>query len=207
MALQVEDLEDQTKYRQIATIQYSELINFVLGYIRKRSGLMVFFWTVCLIFLSMAIKVRINIAGYFLIRNVLLHSTLGFIVFPLLCIPVHEILHIIPFYFSGAKNIRAGMDLKQYIFYVTAHRHVTTPIQFWIVALTPFLIISVAIALIVFFIPGLWKWSLSLFLFTHTTMCAGDFAMLNFYFLNRDKKIYTWDDVDKKEAYFYEELR
>ena len=206
MALQVEDLEDQTKYRQIATIQYSELINFVLGYIRKRSGLMVFFWTVCLIFLSMAIKVRINIAGYFLIRNVLLHSTLGFIVFPLLCIPVHEILHIIPFYFSGAKNIRAGMDLKQYIFYVTAHRHVTTPIQFCIVAITPFLIISVAATLLVFLIPGLWKWSLSLFLFAHTTMCAGDFAMLNFYFLNRDKKIYTWDDVDKKEAYFYEEI-
>ena len=207
MALQVEDLEDQTKYRQIATIQYSELINFVLGYIRKRSGLMVFFWTVCLIFLSMAIKVRINIAGYFLIGNVLLHSTLGFIVFPLLCIPVHEVLHIIPFYFSGAKNIRAGMDLKQYIFYVTAHRHVTTPIQFCIVAITPFLIISVAATLLVFLIPGLWKWSLSLFLFAHTTMCAGDFAMLNFYFLNRDKKIYTWDDVDKKEAYFYEELR
>jgi hypothetical protein len=37
-------------------------------------------------------------------------------------------------------------------------------------------------------------------------MCAGDFALLNLYFLNRDKKIYTWDDFDKKEAYFYEEL-
>lgn len=207
MALQVADLEDQTKYRQIATIQYSDLINFVLEYIRKKSGLMVFFWTVCLIFLYMAIKVRINIAGYYLIRNVLLHSTLGFMVFPLLCIPLHEVLHIIPFYFSGAKNIRAGMDLKQYIFYVTAHRHVTTPIQFCIVAITPFLIISVAATLLVFLIPGLWKWSLSLFLFAHTTMCAGDFAMLNFYFLNREKKIYTWDDVDKKEAYFYEELR
>jgi len=30
--------------------------------------------------------------------------------------------------------------------------------------------------------------------------------LLNLYYLNRDKKIYTWDDVDKKEAYFYEEL-
>jgi hypothetical protein len=37
-------------------------------------------------------------------------------------------------------------------------------------------------------------------------MCAGDFALLNFYFLNRNKKIYTWDDVDKKEAYFYEKI-
>jgi hypothetical protein len=24
--------------------------------------------------------------------------------------------------------------------------------------------------------------------------------------MNRDKEIYTWDDVDKKEAYFYEKL-
>jgi hypothetical protein len=37
-------------------------------------------------------------------------------------------------------------------------------------------------------------------------MCAGDFALLNLYFVNKDKKIYTWDDLDKKEAYFYEEL-
>jgi hypothetical protein len=43
-------------------------------------------------------------------------------------------------------------------------------------------------------------------LFVHATMCAGDFAMLNFYFLNRGKKIYTWDDFDKKMAYFYEEI-
>jgi hypothetical protein len=37
-------------------------------------------------------------------------------------------------------------------------------------------------------------------------MCAGDFSLLNFYWINRDKKIYTWDDADQKMAYFYEEL-
>jgi Putative zincin peptidase len=206
MALQVEDLEDQTRYRQILAIPYSELITFVLDYISRKSRLLLFFLSVCLIFLSLAIKVRINIAGYFLFRNIIFHSALGLIVFPLLCIPVHEVLHIIPFYFSGAKNIRVGMDLKQYIFYVTAHRHVATPLQFRIVAITPFLIISLVLILLIFRLPGLWKWSLSLFLFVHATMCAGDFALLNFYFLNRDKIIYTWDDVDKKEAYFYEKL-
>jgi hypothetical protein len=119
---------------------------------------------------------------------------------------VHEFLHVVPYFISGARNIRIGMDLKQYIFYVTAHRYVASPLQFRIVALTPFLLISLVSALMVFILPGLWKWSLSLFLFVHTTMCAGDFALLNFYFLNRNKKIYTWDDADKKEAYFYEEL-
>jgi hypothetical protein len=206
MALKVEDLEDQTKYRQILSIQYSDLIDFVLEYIRKKTGLMVFFWSTCLFFLGIAITVRLNIAGYFPIKNIIHHSILGLIIFPLLSIPLHESFHIVPFIFTGAKKIRIGADLKQYIFYVTAHRHVATSSQFRFVAFTPFIIISLALLFLIFFMPGLWKWSLSSFLFVHTTMCAGDFAFLNFFWINRHKKIYTWDDADQKMAYFYEEI-
>jgi hypothetical protein len=206
MALSVEDLEDQKRFRQILVIPYTGLVTFVIDYIKRKSGLMIFFWTICAIFLIIAIKVRINITGYFPYKNILSHSTLGLVVFPVLCIPVHELLHIIPFYLSGAKNIRVGMDLKQYFFYVTAHRHVASPLQFKVVAVIPFFVISLALILLILFLPGLWKWSLSLFLFAHATMCAGDFALLNFYYLNRGKKIFTWDDADEKVAYFYEEL-
>ena len=135
-----------------------------------------------------------------------MHSLLGLIVFPLLYVPVHELLHIIPYYLTGAKRIRIGMDLRQYMFYVTAHRHVTGKKQFKLVALVPFLITSAVMLYLILILPGLWKWSLSLFLFVHTTMCAGDFAMLNFYALHKGKKIYTWDDFDEKTAYFYEEI-
>jgi len=98
------------------------------------------------------------------------------------------------------------MDLKQYLFYVTAHRYVASPLQFKIVAIIPFIIISAVTVFLILLLPGLWKWSLSLFLFAHATMCAGDIALLNFYFLNREKKIYTWDDADLKIAYFYEKV-
>ena len=206
MALMVADLDDKTKFRQIISISYHDLIPFILDYLKKKSGLTVFFWSVCLIFIGIAITVRINIGGYFPFSNILFHSALGLIVFPLFCIPVHEILHIIPYYISGAREIRFGMDLNQYLFYVTAHRHVVTPLQFKIVAITPFLVINITLLFLIFLLPGLWKWSLSLFLFVHTTMCAGDFALLNLYFLNRHKKIYTWDDADLKKAYFYEEI-
>jgi hypothetical protein len=30
--------------------------------------------------------------------------------------------------------------------------------------------------------------------------------LLNFYYINRKKRIYTWDDADLKESYFYEEI-
>jgi len=96
------------------------------------------------------------------------------------------------------------MDLKQYLFYVTAHRYVASPVWFKIVALIPFIVISTGLIMLIVILPGLWKWSFSIFLFAHATMCAGDFALLNFYHLNRGKKIYTWDDADKKMAYFYE---
>ena len=206
MALQVEDLEDQTRYRQILKIPYDELATFVLDYIRRRSGLMLFFWSVCIVTLCLAITIRINIGGYFPFRNIFFHTILGLIVFPVLYIPIHEVLHVIPFYLSGAKRIRLGVDLKQYLFYVTAHRHVATRGQFRFVAYTPFAVTIIVLVVLIFTVPGLWKWSLSLFLFVHTTMCAGDFAMLNFYSLHRGKKIYTWDDVDEKNAYFYEEI-
>lgn len=206
MSLVVEDLDDQSKYRQILAISYRDLVPFIFEYLRKKSVLIIFFWTVCLIFLALAIRIRVNIAGNFPISQILLHTVMGMIIFPILCIPFHELLHIVPYVISGAKRIRVGMDLKQYLFYVTAHRHVTKSLQFKIVALIPFIVISLIFLFMVFYLPGLWKWSMSLFLFVHTTMCAGDFALLNFYFLNRKKNIYTWDDADEKMAYYYEEF-
>jgi Protein of unknown function (DUF3267). len=206
MTFSAEDLEDRKKFRLFLTIPYTNLIQFVFEYLKKKSGLMFLYWFLCLLFLCFTLIIRIRVSGNFPTAHIILHSFIGMIVLPLICIPLHELLHVIPYYLSGAKNIRVGMDLKQYLFYVTAHRYVATPLQFRIVAWTPFLIISIGLVLLVFLLPGLWKWSLSLFLFVHATMCAGDFALLNLYHLNGDKKIYTWDDVDKKEAYFYEEL-
>jgi hypothetical protein len=207
MALRIEDLEDQTKYRQILKIPYEELVNFVIDYIRRNTAVMVFFWSFCMVCLGIAVYVRINITGYYQLKYIISHTILGLVIFPLVSIPLHEALHVIPFLLTGARKIRVGMDLKQYIFYVTAHRHVINSGQFSLVALIPFIIINILLMIMIWTIPGLWKWSLSLFLFVHTTMCAGDFALLNFYFINRKKKIYTWDDADLKESYFYEEIR
>lgn len=207
MALQIEELDDPCKFRQILKIPYDELVNFVLDYVRRKSSLMIFFWAACILFLCIALIVRLNIRGYFPFRNIFFHTTLGLVVFPVLCIPVHELLHVIPYYLTGARRIRIGMDLKQYMFYVTAHKHIATANQFRFVAVVPFLIGSVVLLYLVLMLPGLWKWSFSLLLFVHATMCAGDFAMLNFYFLNKRKKIFTWDDFDKKIAYFYEEIK
>jgi hypothetical protein len=206
MAPKVEDLTDESRFRHLLTVSYTDIVSFVLDYLRRKTLVTLLFWSVCLIFLGLAVTVRINITGYYELRRIFFHSLLGLILFPVLIIPFHELLHIIPYFFSGARNIRVGIDLSQYIFYVTAHRYVASPLQYRLVAITPFIIVSIISLFLVFYLPGLWKWSISLFLFVHTTMCAGDFAMLNYYQINKHRKIYTWDDADLKEAYFYEEI-
>lgn len=206
MPVTVDDLNDESRFRHLLTISYNEIITFVLEYVRRLTGLTVFFWSTCMIFFGISIIIRIDIGGMFEYKKILTHTLLGLIVFPILVIPFHEGLHIIPYYISGARKIKIGMDLSQYMFYVTAHRYVAAPLQFKIVALIPFILINLTGLFLVLCLPELWKWSFSLFLLAHSTMCAGDFALLNFYYINRSKKIYTWDDADLKEAYFYEEF-
>lgn len=206
MPVTIEDLQDESRFRCFLTLSYNEIISFVLDYIRRISGVTIFFWSVCMLFFSISIIIRIDIGGYFEYRRILTHTLLGSVLFPILIIPFHEGLHIIPYYMSGARNIKIGADLSQFMFYVTAHRHVASPLQFRIVALVPFIVINLITLFLVFWLPGLWKWSFSLFLFVHTTMCAGDFALLNLYHINSARKIYTWDDADLKEAYFYTEI-
>lgn len=206
MSISVNDLKDQSRYRHLLTISYRDIVPFVIGHITRITRLTILFWGICLVFFGLALFIRKDIAGYYELRNIFGHSILGLVVFPILTIPVHEGLHILTYFISGARRIKVGMDLRQYMFYVTAHRHVTTPLVFKLVAWTPFFVISIVTLFLVLYLPGLWKWSLSLFLFMHATMCAGDFALLNFYFINRDRKIYTWDDADLKEAYFYDEI-
>lgn len=207
MAMQVEDLNDQTKYRHLLTISYNDLLDFVLDHIRRHTLVTFIFWGFCCITLGISIFVRISIAGVYPINRTIIHSVLGLIILPLLIIPVHELLHAITYYISGARTIRAGMDIKQYMFYVTAHRYVTGPVKLRIVALSPLIVISLTTIALIITQPGVWKWSLSLFLFAHTTMCAGDIALLNFYHINRTKTILTWDDADKKESWYYEKLQ
>ena len=206
MPIKVEDTEDPARFKLMLEIPYAGLVSFIFDHLQKKSILIALYWSCCILFLVIAITVRLNIARYFPSSEIIMHSFIGLIALPLVSIPVHEFLHIVPFYFSGERNLRIGMDLSQLIFYATAHRYVAGRIQFIIVALTPFLLISSVIITLVLTTPGLWKLSLSLFLFIHATMCAGDFALLNYYWLNRNKKIYTWDDTDKKIAYFYEKL-
>lgn len=208
MRKSVDHITSNERYRHLFTLSYDEIVPFVFKYIKKHTFPIILAWSFLLAIIILMTDFRFELASDYRFINILMHSSIGIVILPLVLVIPHELLHILPYYLSGARNIRVGADWQQYYFYVTAHHYPVGAATFITVALTPFLVISAALVYLVIIIPSpLWTWSLLWTLFMHTTMCAGDFALINYYWINRDKKIITWDDADSKEAYFYEEIR
>jgi len=202
--IRVEELQDPGRYRLIRKLPYHEIPEFVMSYLFRRNQETSFFWFSVVVFLLIAIKPTViffsSAPG---VLNALWYGFLGFAGIPLLLIPLHEGLHALFFIFSGGRNIRIGADLKNFFFYVTAHRHPVRRRAFTRIALAPFFVISTGLWVTAWLLPGYLSWSFYLALFAHATMCAGDFAMLSFYREQGDREIITYDDVDEKTAYFY----
>ncbi len=199
----IEELEDGARYEKVLTLHYGEIAPFVISHLTRFSMPMALIWFTAAVSIFLSVwfwpGFRHPADDPQLIRGL----AAGLLLIPLLMIPVHEVLHLVPFRLAGARDIRLGADLRQGIFYVTAHRFVAGKRLFTLVALTPFITIGAGLLIAMAFCPLWWKWVLAMSLTVHTTMCAGDAALLGCMsgFKNRDA--YTWDDADRKEAYFY----
>jgi hypothetical protein len=71
------------------------------------------------------------------------------------------------------------------------------------VAFTPFIILN-----LVFLSGILWgspaiQWGSLVAVFVHSTMCIGDFAMVNFFAAFPRDEVYTCDDEKTRESFFY----
>ncbi len=202
--LTVEALQDEKRYRLILELPYSDIPDFVMEHLFRKNVEVRFFWFSVILFLLIAIRPSIiffaSAPGIF---NTLWYGFLGLVLIPVLLIPLHEGIHALVLVLSGGRNIRVGADLKHFFFYVTAHRYPVRRKAFTRVALAPFFVINTALWVTAWLLPGYLSWAFYLALFSHATMCAGDFAMLSFYSRYPGREIITYDDVDEKTAYFY----
>lgn len=199
----IEELDDPAAYDKVLTLPYGEIAPFIIGRITKPSLPMLLIWITAgaSLFLSVWFWPGVKFPGAGL--NLLTGLATGLFLLPILIIPVHEGSHLIPFWLAGARDIRTGADLRQGIVYVTAHRFVAGRKLFAIVALTPFITVTLLLLVLILLSPPWWKWVLSMTLLVHTTMCAGDTALLGYMYGFGNREVYTWDDADRKEAYFY----
>lgn len=204
MKITPESIRGNPENNHLLTLQYNEMIPFVMEYLKKRT-LPVFIALLVLAGITIPlVAIRIGIAGAYPLSNIIVHSLTGLIILPLILILPHEFLHILPYRLSGARDIRIGANWKEAYFYVTAHNHPVKKGWFMVIALTPAITITAITTLIMVNVTPLWQWSLICTIFVHTTMCAGDLALINYFYINRHRNIVTWDDVERGEAYFYE---
>ena len=199
----IEELEESPGFEKVLTLPYGEIAPFVISHLTRFSLPMALVWTVAAASLFLSSWLWPGLIYPSDNPQIIKGMTVGLIIIPLLLVPIHEALHLIPFSLAGARDIRLGADLRQGIIYVTAHRFVAGRRLFGVVAMTPFIVVTAGIIIAMAFCPLWWKWVLATSLMVHTTMCAGDTALLGYMTAFKNRMVYTWDDADIKEAYFY----
>lgn len=201
MNLKPEELEE-AGYSLYEKIEHHDIIPFVRKYLRQ--------WTP-----SIKLYIFFNIAFLgVLTTKVLLTRDLGCsgeelfahisygVALSFLLVPLHEYIHVLAYRSQGARNTSYGANLRKLYFYAVADRFVADRKEFRIIALAPFISISTLFITLAFVATPLWSVSFLSVLAAHASMCAGDFALLSYFDVNRKKQMITWDDAENKISYF-----
>ena len=200
----VDTLLTDPRFRKILELDFSNMIPFVISNIRK-GGIIPFLYMI----INLANLLFIILYTLWMVRNglsgtvrIFWQIAAGILAGSLLVIPPHELLHGLAYRILGARNIKFGADLQQFIFYVTADRFPISRGELGFLAMTPFVLINLGVFIpTVLWIPRMLLFSTSLLL-SHNIMCIGDFAMFS-YALRQNGNLYTYDDIGKKKSYFY----
>ncbi|MBL7111264.1 MAG: DUF3267 domain-containing protein [Bacteroidales bacterium] len=201
----VEELKNNPQFELLDKLSYDRVLDFASNYIRKQSRPMRFFYFCLLAMLALLLGAfLVGVIGRGRsILSVLKQYGYGIIISFTAIIPIHEIIHGIVYFLLGARKIRFGAELKQFAFYAVADKFVTQKAGFNVLALSPFIIITLLNLAGFLFVPGVASYTYISVIFFHTTMCIGDFALLSYYDTHRDKEIYSFDDVANRMSYFY----
>jgi hypothetical protein len=127
---------------------------------------------------------------------------LAFVAMLVLLLPLHELIHAVAYRFVGASDIRWDYSLHMMAVWVIAHRFVADGRQFAFVALAPFVVINAGLIVSILLFPSAAVFLLFLLLW-HLHGCAGDWSLLNFVWINRERGFWTFDDATEGRSYFF----
>lgn len=203
MKIRPEELSEKG-YVLLDKLGHKELVPFIRSYMKKRTKYSTFYY--------LSNIVVFGLVGYFFVQGYNLpnysfgdrfaHFSYGLaIAFALL--PLHEFIHVLAYKSQGATNTSYDANLKKFYFMALADKFVANKKEFQVVALAPFMIITIALIILLFVVKINWTLTISSILLAHTAMCSGDFGLLSFFEFHKDKEPVTYDDVENKISYFY----
>jgi hypothetical protein len=204
------ELHDDTKFNKIADFHIDDTMKFLMnptsygkseaGTPNKKSQAItgITFFIVSIIF------------GYIVGRNIIaegnggLQLLGGFLAFMVIVLPIHEGIHALVFRSFNANDLGFGFAPKAGMVYAYAQDFPITMRELVKVAIMPFAIITPLLVIGLYVFPSY----ASVFVFLliiHTIACIGDFALVKYGYKNKDKEIYTYDDIrNEKRTYYFE---
>jgi hypothetical protein len=201
----IEELFDETRFEKVAELHHSSIKDFVIGQVNKRSKLI----RVYSVYQAAMLMLASVLLGYSVVRafrgdNLPLLSLFVTVVFCFtVLIVLHELIHGLAFKMVGAPMVSYGCYIRKMLFYAEADRFVANRKQFTIVALAPLVAIKLLtlVGCILFYKePIFWFFLATMCL--HSLFCAGDIALLSFFYQTSDE-YYTFDDSPAKTSYYF----
>lgn len=185
----------------LGEMTHETLADFVLYWFLKRTS-----WLTWSHHLMSAAALAAAIAVAVVQRHGVLRTVTDFvfalIALVLVILPLHEGLHAIAYRLIGARDIRWDWSPRMLAVWVIAHRFVVGTRGFVFVALAPFVVLNALLIAGSVFFP---KYAVLLLfvLLVHLHGCAGDWSLLNFVWLNRERGFLTYDDAVAGKSYFF----
>ena len=203
MNIRPEELTEEG-YVLLDSLGHKELVPFIQTYINKKTKYAILYYSFNLLVFGLAGYLFFK--GYnqpdFDIGNRFTHFCYGLaIAFALL--PIHEYIHVLAYKSQGATNTSYNANLRKLYFMALADKFVANKREFEIVALSPFVVISTVLTILLFVVNPNWTLTIIGTLLTHTAMCSGDFGLLSYFEFHKDKETVTYDDVENGISYFY----
>ncbi len=183
----------------------TELMTFVQQSLRKWNRVTGTYaaLNVLLLILMVAQLAWLVASGVAKVGAVLGYMSYGF-TFAFLLVPVHEGLHGLAYYRMGAPKVTYEANWRQFHFVAVADRFVADRREFWVVAFTPVVLLTLTLVGVGLCLPPLWRLTLFATALIHAALCSGDFALASYFWENRHRHLVTYDDAPGQRVWFYE---
>lgn len=203
-----EMLLNNPEFELVEEVSYDDLKSFLIKEIGKKGLIM----TIYGIFQGISIAANVFIITYFTINFIKHETFISELIISLstiflsffLIIPFHELIHAAAFIILGKKNIGFGAIWKKFVFYAESDRQVLNRREITIVALAPLIAISlICILLIILNFSFISTLIFAIIAFVHLLVCGGDIAIVSFFYRNRSREMFTFDDRELKKTFYY----
>jgi hypothetical protein len=189
------------RYQLLGEMTHATLADFVVEYFLRRGS-----WLThthhALSFITLAAAVAVAVMQGRGFARAFLDFGMAMVALFMIILPLHEALHALAYRLSGARDIRWDYSLRILAVWVIAHRFVVSTRAFLFVALAPFVVLNALLMAGALAFPG-YAVLLLFLLLLHLHGCAGDWSLLNFVWLHRERGFWTYDDAVAGKSYFF----